>query len=315
MHSIKFKTITTVFILVACVFIFDSTVRAQGASQNSAISISAVPSIIDKGGKPGETVEFSVKVTNDSAYVLPIHVSARPMLGMAGETEGFVQSHSAQQWVTIAEPDFLLDAGKDREITGTFTIPEETGPEGYYADIIVRPLGIREPSGNIRTQPELTIRLLVRVAGEAVQNVESDIVGGSFVLTKRGSDKSLKYTLSNVGNVHEMVQARLKIRRDGEDVATKEIAPTFMMPREDRELSFTIPDEVGGGIFEASMEYSYGAPEKTLSSPDYRVFMIPFSPALLLAVPLGILGFIVWRYYKRVVRAFRILAKGDKAGN
>ncbi len=288
---------------------------AYAAEENTVVSISAVPSIIDLGGSAGDIVPFTFALTNKSTIVLPFHLVARPMLGMEGETNSFLQTNSAQQWVQFDEPDFLIDAGKTKTVAGTLTIPADAGPEGFYADIVVRPLSLRGSTGSVRAQPELAVRLLARVSGKAVEKMETTTEGGTFIITSQSSKRSLSFSLKNAGNVHELVRPVLHITKGGRDVMTKDSEPILLLPREARRISFELPTEVGGGVYEAKLVYDYGTPKKTVSSAEYRLIILPFSPVVVLLVPAGLLSFVFWRYRSRINRAMRILVKGRKAGN
>jgi hypothetical protein len=247
------RIVASVFglLLMCCAVSFSPNVSAQ----SSEISISAVPSILDKGGAPGESLPFSVNVTNDSKYVLPIHLAVRPMLGMEGETNEFLQANNAEQWIKFEEPDFLLGAGKTKEIKGQLVIPRDAGPEGYYADIVVRPLGVRTEAGSVSTQPELTIRMLARVSGDAIEKIETTKQGSSLVFTSRSTKQNIVFTLKNTGNVHELVRPVLHVTRGNRNVYKKATEPMFVLPRETKQISFDLPGSIGGGIYEAKLLY------------------------------------------------------------
>ncbi len=315
MRRINNKKLAVTFLFGLFLLCCDVGISTNASAESQEVSISAVPSILDKGGAPGENVPFSVNITNDSQYVLPIHLASRPMLGMEGETDEFLQANNAQQWIKFDEPNFLLDAGKTKEIKGSLVIPREAGPEGYYADIIVKPLGMRGESGSVTTQPELTIRMLVRVSGEAIEKIEATKQGSSLVVTRRSTKQNLIFTLKNAGNVHELVRPVLHVTQRNRTVYTTAAEPMFVLPRETRQISFDLPSSVGGGMYEAKLLYDYGAPLKHGVSPSYRVVVMPFSPVIILLVPIGFGAYIIWKRRERLQRALRILVKGDKSGN
>lgn len=288
---------------------------AQTADDSPAVSISAIPSILDIGGKTGENVRFNINIKNRSELVLPVQLDTRPMLGMEGETDAFVQANNASQWIRFDEEQILLAAGETRTVSGSFKIPSGAGPGGRYADIVVRPLSTMDASGAIRAQPELAVRVLARISGNAIEKMETIPLGPRIFVSGRPAQQSLAFVVKNDGNVHELIYPVLHITRGGRDTLTKASEPMIILPRESRRITFGAVGSLGGGLYDAQLKYDYGAPKVSANSPSYRLIVLPFPPAVLMLIPAGLFVFLVWRYQARVLRAVRILIKGNKAGN
>lgn len=311
MPGFSSKNVVRALLLAAVCLASRLAAPVEVVSASPSVSLTVVPAIIDTGGNAGSRIPFTFKVTNRSRLVLPIHLSSRLMTSQGSEVNSFLQTNSAQHWLQFDEPNFILDSQQTRAVTGSLVIPPDTGPGGYYADIVVKPLTQKGASDTVHAQPELAVRLLMRISGRATERVDVRTQGPHLIMTNRPSTQNVRFLLENNGNVHELIRPVLHIAKGANDVATKEGAAVVLLPHEKREIGFTLPDNLTAGIYDVRLAYAYATPLKEASSLSSQIVILPFPPALLLFIPAALGLFIAWRYRTRLLLAARILAKGQ----
>lgn len=300
----------SIWVLVLFTFVAVVTVNPSPAGAvTHAVSLTATPAVLDTGGEAGNEVKVAFRLKNNADAVLPIRLSARDPQVKNGQSQEEVEAMSAASWIAFTQPDFVLQANETKKVEATLRIPEDASPGGHYADLVASPLSLESDEEFISAQPELVVQMLVSVPGEITEEIKSTLSSRGTIITSQASKEELTFDVTNHGNIHTLFQPRVYLSgKDSEEVI--ELNPVILLPKEARRLSFSLPGALSPGIYSAEMRLDYGTPPREETSQTVQIIILPFSPILLLGIPLAALILYGIRIRRRVLAATRIILKG-----
>ncbi len=304
--SCSFIQLAAIIFLVSWVF-----VQPVGAITRT-VTLTALPAVIDTGGKAGDNIKVSFQLTNSADVVLPIQMSARDTRIRDGQSPELVRSLSAKNWIEFAEPDFILKSNETKVVEATLFIPSDAPSGGHYADMVVKPLSLEGDDGLIAAQPELAVQMLISVTGDTKEDLNITREGPSTIITKPSSKEELVFIVQNRGNIHTIFQPRLSIRKGAKSLESIKAQPAIILPSENKQITYQLPDNLSAGIYHVQAVYGYGgSPTKEAASSEIRVIVLPFSPKVLLFIPLVAIAVYAFRMRRRLALAMRAITKGE----
>lgn len=298
------------WLTLAVVAVATTTIAPSARASTQDVSLTAAPAILDVGGRPGDEVKVSFRLTNNTDAVVPIQVIARDSQIRNGQTAELVRTLSAKSWLDFEQPDLVLQAKESKDIRASLRIPEDASPGGHYADLIAQPLILEGSDGFIATQSELAVQLLISVAGDISEELRIDLSGPSSIITARGEGRKLAFDISNPGNSHILFRPRLYLQKGDDDHAVVELLPQVVLPSERKRVEFELPDDLPFGVYSAQASADYGAQATEAKSTAMRIIVVPFGPLLLLAAPVSALAIYGFRVRYRILAATRIITNG-----
>lgn len=138
----KSSTIASLFIsLFLSAFVFVSSASAQG------ISLVLSPPRVDLEGKPGDILQKTVKVTNNSTDLdlnLKAFVSNFIVQDDKGTpvkvTDTLSGRYLAAPWFTLENSELTIKPGETAQLVVIITIPKDALPGGHYAGVFFEPV-------------------------------------------------------------------------------------------------------------------------------------------------------------------------------
>jgi hypothetical protein len=208
-----------------------------GISQVEAASITLSPPKFEFSAEKGGSIAEVITITNgeDTELTLEISVadfSASGELGKAQFTEGEANDgFSISSWIQLNSQTVVVPANEKVTVPFVVQVPENAEAGGHFGTIFFSP--VVAPQGDVSIRQKVGTLLLVRVAGEVIEQGELDIfapyktsiTGENLTLAKKKAIFSqfpinLGVRFSNTGNVHTKPQGSIQIKNMfGKDVA------------------------------------------------------------------------------------------------
>ncbi len=229
-----------------------------GLTASFAQDISISPVVLKLNGKPGETINSVIKISNSGKSTYEFQVSIkdwkRDSIGTKIYSEPGTTPHSNAKWVSFPETDFSLKAGERKEFPIYLQIPRDIDlSQSSNSMLFITQVNPFDGETNnkaigIKVSYEFGVQLLytppMAELGDLVfQNLEFN--------SKTVENKSLvKVTIQNTGSVHKngAVSVELTNKITGEEfkLNPKNFA---IMPLDTQYIYFKIPDSVIPGEY------------------------------------------------------------------
>lgn len=195
------------------------------------IGIRISPIKIDELVKPGEVINKTIKVTNDSTsaktfYVYLNDFEADGETGQAKLVPAGTSEYGLSSWLAITNQGLDFTPGETKEVSFSLTVPNDAAPGGYTGAILV---GTEAPKvkvesedkgAAISTAQRTACLLLFQIAGKT----NEDAYVREFTTDKEfyGTPFDIKFLLrvNNIGNTHIRPQGTISVKNlFGKDVA------------------------------------------------------------------------------------------------
>jgi hypothetical protein len=135
------KIIIHLSLLVACYAVITPSVRAQD------LSLVVSPPRVDLEGKPGDTLQQTIKVTNgstDKSLILKAFAIDFVVLDDAGTPVKVSESASgrylASPWFTLENSELTLAPKETTQMVVLINVPKDALPGGHYAGVFFEPV-------------------------------------------------------------------------------------------------------------------------------------------------------------------------------
>jgi hypothetical protein len=160
--------------LILLTLAFASQTHAQGSA-----GVGIIPATFEPAEHlvPGQTTQFSVKVSNLSDIDQTFFLSKRDIVGVQeggipifAEGDFEVTGYELSEWITLSTEELFIPAQASVEVPFTITVPEVASPGSHFGSIIisVEPPKMRTSGASIGYEVANIISL--RVAGDAVES-------------------------------------------------------------------------------------------------------------------------------------------------
>lgn len=273
-------------------------------SVQSASALTAAPTVIDLSANPGEKIERTVRLKNETEAAETLQPTtqnfvADPLGGGKPMYIGNKNANSLANWIVVSSTKVKLAAGESKDVKFTINVPANAEPGGHYAAIMWGEAAAGQAAGsNLAISGELAAPMILLNVRGAVNESEQLL---SFA-TKTGAVKfdqlpiSFVTKIANNGNVHFQPQGTITITNIfGATVATipfNNVADGGnVLPQSVREFESTwMQDQaMHFGIYTAKLNFAYGKTEKTESSEITFKIMPPGALFGFVLVLLGVL--------------------------
>ena len=200
---------------------------APVAAQAAGKSIGLRPLKNDIKINPGQTITRTITVVNNTKETrtavpaLEVFDSSTddgyPDQLRAGDTGN---PQEVTNWIDISMDTVTVPPFSTQDVEYSITAPENAEPGGHYGAILFEDYD-PNPSDGIKINVRVASLLLVRVAGEAIEDAE--ITEFSLNKNKVYDDKALVFDIriTNLGNVHFAPEGRIILKNSKGEVLTK----------------------------------------------------------------------------------------------
>lgn len=295
------------------------------ASQDKLI-LSVTPPLFQLNIGKGEFWASSVKIINNNSYDLTVYASVvnfeaqgeggqgKFMPIMKGEKES--GAGSLASWIEIEKGPITIKREQSADIPFSVRIPENAGPGGHYAAILVgtNPLSEKSGESQIKTSALVSSLLFTRVAGEIIE----DGYIREFASPKKFYQKpEVPFVLrfENRGNVHLLPQGDITIynmwgKEMGKVPINQKTDFGNVLPHSVRKFDFQWKGEPSifeSGKYKAIVTLGFGENGKQNVSAAAYFWVVPVKPAaIILSAFLLIFIFIIWSIRLYIRRALAL---------
>jgi len=208
------------FILISLLLGFNSVKAQQSVSTNFAVS----PEKFELEVQRSQHLEDEIIIFNKSDVALPIE--AKVLNFTAEEDTGTIQfyggdaegqgiddiSFNPRKWITLKNPNFILDPGENEKVNISIDIPQNAEPGGHYAVILFEP---RLPSfyfeeGQPRAIPVIGVLFLFSVEIEGLNRIGEQMTVAEFAIPEKFHLKKLENLLATLSGAISEVRAAEK---------------------------------------------------------------------------------------------------------
>ncbi len=314
--SSKLTNIALSIIILLLAFVFTHTAFAQEPSAGVGI----VPAVIDPAKKfnPGDTEQFSVKISNLSQKDQTYFLSTRDIVGVRDAGVPIFADFNTPKtgfelsdWITLTNSEVFIPAGGSVEVPFIMNVPEVVAPGAHFGSVIVSVEAPTIRSSGASIGYEVANIITIRIAGEANESARirqfstSQYIYGTTNVTFSARIENEGNTLikptgpMEITNMFGKRVAQLKFNESLAGIFPKTPNSTGL-----REYEVLWEEETPGfGRYEALLSVVYGSEGNmnTLSS-TVTFWILPMNiitPALIVLAVLFLIIFIAVKVYVR----------------
>ena len=285
--------------------------------QISETALTIMPSIHEGVISPGKTTSQVFEIKNSSYFPLPIKCYINTF-DASDETGGVAISdendakRSPASWISIVEPDFVLQSETTRKVTVNFSPPSDLTPGGYYAIFFAEPLLPESflDSSSLRIGGRLGSLLFMISPGDL--NEKGSIASVNLPrYIFNGSQPELKIRFQNEGNVHLRPSGKVTVtNRLTKKSQTLTVSEFTVLPGKIRQQIVLLGEIKWPGAYRATLQLDYGRDTITVN----KTMTFYYLPVIPIIVTIAVIGLVVLlligKTRKRIFKAIQVVIKG-----
>lgn len=310
MKAAKRKYAIWTIALIALPLLFVISMPVKAATQ-TRLGFAVSPPTFELSANPGDKITQSIRVDNLTADTLTLHADAKDFVpageeGQASTTDKRT-NYSLSSWVSISSPVFDIPARGSKTIQFTISVPQSAEPGGHFGSVVfsTKPTPQQSVSGTAVGQ-EIGSLLLLKVAGQVTEKAEIASFSPTQDLWQHGPI-GFELRIKNSGNVQLKPTGTITIDNlFGEKVASVPIDTKTILPDSTRKIAASWAGSSWPGWYTATVSVSYGSSDQILTS-SVRFVIFPVNIVVPVLIGLGVIGYLIYRARRRIVRAIRIL--------
>lgn len=291
------------------------------AQENEGIQIQ--PAIIEEKVVPGQTYQFSVKVTNVSDVEKTLYLDVADIEGVdVGGTPRFaapgtIPVYAVSEWVTLPQGGVTLGAGASANVSFTVRVPAEPSPGTHFGSVFFDVRAPEQRTTGAGVGFKVGTILTLQVPGETIEQVRVREFSTDATVYGAPSINFLS-KVENLGNVlarpHGLIEITDMLGRKVATVPVNDVGAS-VFPGADRAFS-SLWEGQGFyfGRYEAALALVYGDEQRQTITAATSFWVLPLKP---IALTLGIIialvvGLWLWvrTYIRRQLHGMGIPRKG-----
>jgi hypothetical protein len=258
--KITLPKLTTLALLLVSFLLSAPSALAQ------EVSLVLSPPRLDLEGKPGDILQKTLKITNNSSdqkLSLKAVVSDFIVQDDSGTPLKVEESASgrylASPWFTLEKTDFILDPKETAQIVVIITIPQDALPGGHYAGVFFEPTPVKGLKDTVSyTSAQVGSLFGITVAG----NIKYDALIRDFKVSSEVSEfgpVDFTAVIENQSDTHIRPVAQIIIRdMFGRKLTEFPLDQVNIFPFASRALQGTWDTVWGLGRYTATLTATYG---------------------------------------------------------
>lgn len=307
---IKISNFKLKILLLALVLLSTPVTPAKGQGGAISPTIGVSPAKFFETVSPGKTTKYQIKLRNLSNDPIPLSASVTNVTSINEDGvpvfSKTVSKRSAASWITVDQPDVIVDVGQTRPVTFSVTPPDDVAPGGYLAAIIFQarlPSYYFDLDADTRILPAISVLTLFSIAGSGEITVDQLRIESIEVPRLVVSTPiSLIARISNPSPFFVQADARVKIKRAERETADQDIGRIIILPENARKLISAFEQSVLPGFYTAEFELKQGDQVLVASA---KFFALPWSFTVGMIAVVFLLFFVAFR--RRFKRAWQVL--------
>jgi len=302
--KIKYKKNSFFFLACFLVFVFYFLFLNKAQAQSS-ISLTAIPPRLELTAKPGETLQETIKVRNDSNTELVVQSKVKDFIvvdnqGTPKEVNEKVSGRwSLASWMTVSPLKTPIKAKTTQVQSLVITVPSDALPGGHYAIITHSPLseGLIGQGSGAKVSQKVGTLVYLKVEGDISEDANIIRFEADKNLAEYGPVK-LTTEIKNLSDVHIQPKAKITIYNTLNQIAAKiPLDKVNIFPFQSRLYQVEFPNKWHFGRYKAVLEATYGTRGKALTGLIY-FWIIPWKLIAAIAFALSGLLIIVWLFHR-----------------
>jgi hypothetical protein len=305
MHTTVLKKIISflgVLSILSCLFFrtiahADETILPTADDQTTSLTMT--PSILENVVAPGKNEIKNFELKNNSNFPLPIKCYIRTFdasnetgdVAIADQVD--VNRLAPTSWVSVVEPDFILQPQSTKEMAVNFNPPADLPPGGYYAILFAEPL-VPESflnESSLQVGGRIGSLLFLIGPGDIHEKAKLDSVDlPRFSFGSRPLQASIR--IENQGNVHLRPSGKVtltnRLTKSAQVVAIPEVT---ILPGKIRQEEIALSPK-WPGIYSVDVNIKYGR-DNTALTASRRFYYFPVSAILVTIAVLLVLVLLI----------------------
>lgn len=320
----------TILLFTQVPFVF---AQAQSIDEKSQIEVS--PQAVDKSGKPGDTLQTTIIVTNHAKTPMFIQSYAEDFyVTQEGDTkivtkqeldkDPELKKFSIGNWVKTTGLDAKFKPEESRKVPVYIDLPKDATPGGHYGILFFAPGQASTAAGIVGSgaslQGEVGSLLNISVAGDYSQEgaVEKFRTGtwddgekkfnNHYLFWNQGVFEKSKidfgFNFINSSITHQIPQGFITISNfSGSKIDEIPIAPTRVFPRTTRDIHTRYEQELLPGIYNALLVTKDADGRSYDLKTKFIVF--PLRVILIILGAIGLMVLVAWSYGRYIERKYK----------
>ncbi len=298
------------------VIILGATTKAQEVVDQVSISVS--PQSLDLAINPGESVSNVFRLTNGSDESLTIQTIPKNFLPLGNE--GAIElleddtPFSLASWISVSpEGAVPIEPGQTVDFNVTISAPANAEPGGHFGSVVFQTIPSEQDGTAALISQEIAPVILVKIPGDVDESGQISQFTSTRQFWTNQSDIGFDIVFENTGNVHYQPSGQVIIRNIfGREVDRLEVAGRNVIPGAERRLDTEWRD-IGFrfGSYTAEVTLVHGT-DSQLSNATTNFYVVPFQQLVPAVLVIGLVGYVVYRYRKRIRLAIKALTSSDE---
>lgn len=323
--------------LVVLLALVGSVVSPLPLNASDSLTVSVTPPFTQLTIGPGEFWASTLKIVNPNDHDVTYYANVvnfentgeagkGKFIPLLSEFDGTpADQGTLARWIGISEEPVTVPAGKSFDVPFTVRIPADASPGGHYAAILVgtRPTKDAGSTGSsVLVSSYVSSLFFVKIKGDVVEKGRiREFIPEKSLYEKPEAKFVLRF--ENQGNVHLQPRGTIEIfnmwgKERGKMQINEKTNFGNVLPNSVRRFEFDWSGEYSPfdiGRYSAIVTLAYGDEQKQNVSATTYFWVVPIIPvattagALLFGV--GVIGFFIRRYIRRVLELERVRLGGD----
>lgn len=275
-------------VLFSSLSIVPSSVHAQ-----SVRTMTVVPPTVEKTVQPGEVIEGTMKIINDSTETLSFDVLTQDYIvdnpnGIPNilPPDTLSNKYSAAAWVAVAPTSFVVAPGGRVDLNYYVQVPLDAKPGGRYTTVVFSPKGTtpQEVTGTaVNTQ--IGTLFYITVDGPVTEKATAQLSAPSF---QEYGPVAITTEIINDGDLHITPKGTITITDMlGRSVATKNIQAINVFPGVNRIYdAVDFGQQWMVGRYEANLAATFGKANNLPLAATVVFWVFPWKAAIVIILVL-----------------------------
>lgn len=273
----------------------------EATDDTSSLTITAIPPRLEVNGKPGATIQKTIKVRNSTTSTQYFNTDAEDFIVEAdGKTpvpvkEEISARFSLSKWLTISPRQFSLKPNDTQVLDVLIQIPRDALPGGHYAMIMHSPPtrsagneDVLMTGGSSAVAPK--VGTLVYLTVEGPIHEEAFIKNIQVPSLVEFGPVDVKYQVENRSDIHIRPQASMEVRDIfGRVVDVTKVDEKNVFPYTSRDFTATYNHYWGFGPYNAKIVVPYGTNGKVTQALA-SFWIIPYRLIFAVLIALASVG-------------------------
>lgn len=307
------KYLSVPFLALGLVISVSACFSVAQAQESAGINIK--PAIVEDRVDPGQTYNFTLRVTNLSEVDRTYYLSAQDITGLDDRglpifaEEGMATEFELSNWIRLPSDSIFIRAGQMAEVPYSITVPQDASPGAHFGGVFFDAQAQRpgQTGSGVGTKVGTIINL--RISGDIVEDMQLREFSTNQSIY---NEPQVLFTTraENLGNVLVRPHGVIEITdmfgaKVGEVRVNDSAAPIFPGAERSYETEWS-SDRFAFGRYQALLSIVYGEDGRKTEIRTTSFWVLPLQPLLItLGTALGIvllMYLLIRRYIHKKLR-------------